>query len=273
MTIQEHHDALTRGIDDVDRALATVIERGERRRRRHHRVVRGAVAAVVVVVGVGIAVAARPGTPTIVTAGDDPSGPKATSTAPPEAPLGSLGRLRLQAADWKTAVGNDIESMAAGEPYTVSSPTGTVIEQGAVGSHGEAVITQPAGRITVSIDGCDFEQAFGLVSGKTTTAEFDCGGKVLPTQVIPKTEGNPTDADLRTAHNESIECMRAAGLTVNEEHLDIDPSGGIGERRVQISIAGSGMDFDQAGAVQARCEEHYLSLAFARSDFLDAKGD
>lgn len=272
MTIQEHHDALARGIDDVEGTLATVMERGERQRRRRHRAARSMVAAVVLVTVAGIAVAARPAPPTNVTTGHDPSDVEPTSTATTEAPLGSRGRLRLQSEDWKTAVDNDIESMAAGKQYIVSSLAGAMIEQGTIGTYGEAVITQPAGRITVSIEGCDFEQAFTLASGKTTTAEFSCGGKVLPTQVIPTTDGNPTDDQLRAAHNESIECMQAAGLTVNEQSLDIDPTGGI-RRGVQYSIAGSGMDFDQAGAVQARCEEHYLSLAFARSDYLDDKGD
>lgn len=271
MTIQEHHDALARGIN-VEEALATVMERGERQRRRRHRAVRSTAAAVVLMAVVGVALAARPGPTTNVVAGDRPTGGQPTSTAPSEAPPESQGQLRLQSEDWKTAVDNDTQSMAAGKQYIVSSPTGAVLEQGAVDAYGEAVVTQPAGRITVSIDGCDFEQALSLVSGETTIVEFGCGGKVLPTQVIPKTEGNPTDAELRAAHDRSIECIGAAGLTVTDEHLDIDPSGGI-RRGVQISIAGSGMDFDQAGAVQARCEEDYLSLAFARGDYLDERGD
>jgi hypothetical protein len=272
MTMQQHHDALARGIDDIEGTLVTVMERGERQRRRRHRVARSTLAAVLVVLGVGIAVAARPEASTNVVTGDDRPDVGPTSTATHQAPLGSRGQLRLQSEDWKTAVDNDIESMAAGEQYIVSSSTGAVIERGVVGTYGEAVITSPAGRITVSIDGCGFEQAFALVSGKTTTAEFSCGGRVLPTQVIPMTESNTTDAELRAAHRESIECMQAAGLTVKEENLDIDPSGGI-RRGVQYSIAGSGMDFDQAGAVQARCEENYLSLAFARGDYLDDQDD
>lgn len=275
MNLREHHAALVRGHEDLDAALADVIGRGERRRHRRQHTIRGTVAAIVVVAGIGLVLAMRPGGPTRVTTGaGQPAPADRTTMTQLETTdhLGPAGRLRLHAPDWQTTTDDDTTSAAAGASYTVTSPEGDVLEEGTVGTHGEAIITQAPGTVVVSIARCDVSQRFEIIQGKTTTAEFPCGAKTLPTQSIPKAAGNPTDDEIRAAHRESIECMRAAGLTVNEEHLDLAPSGRIRERGVQFSIAGSGMDFDQADAVQARCEKRYLSLAFARSDYLDAHG-
>lgn len=271
MSIRDHHDALVESPRDIDAVLAEVLERGRRRRRRR-RLASAALAAVILVVAAVGVIDATTGTATRVTTAAGTSEPAASTPSSATAPATAPGQLRLEAHDWQASTRAGTRSRAAGAAYTVTVD-GDEIEKGTVGTYGEAIITAPAGPVSIVITRCDFDQTVELLPGETSTVGFPCGDKEgqLPPQSIPKTTGNPTDEQLRAANRDAVRCIEAAGLVVSEADLAIDASGHF-SRSIQIGLAGSGLTFDESDAVQATCEKHYLSLAFARADWLDEHG-
>lgn len=270
MTVRQHHDALVERLGDVDPTLTTVLRRGGHLRRRRRRLAcASVVAAVVSVVGIGVASYGTGSSTRVTTAGETKDAATTTSTA--IEPARAASTIRLRAPDWETASRDGTRSKAAGARYLVVSPDGDVLERGAIGTSGEAVITVRASSVTISVDTCAFEGPVDhLAPGRTAIVGFPCGGggKTLPPQSIPVTVGNPTDDELRAANQEAVRCIEAEGLQVSNVELDIDPAGQV-SRGIQIGLASSGLTFDEVGEVQARCEERYLSLVFARGDWLD----
>lgn len=271
MTIQDQHAALVASHHEIEAILKTVLRRGARRHRQRKRLARVAiVTAIVGALGIGIYSTAST-QQTRVTGVPRTFEPLAPASSTDVANPVAMRTIRLQASDSQTSSTNGTPSRAAGARYTATAASGALLAAGTIDESGEASFTVRSSTVTISVDRCGFKGSVDppIEPGATRIVGFPCGGSgsELPPRSIPKTDRNPTDDELRAAHHEVARCIEAAGLTVSHESLTIDESGVV-RSGLQVGLGDSGLNFEEADAIQTECDEYYMSLLGGRIDWL-----